>query len=154
MAANRGVRSAEPVDADARSARVLRDVYSMVREAPEIAARHGMTMRELASWASAEEQRATVEGLCRFEDARGELLLRRARVRAAARLLKLTGEASSEETRRKACVDLLTLDVSFVARPVRDEGGEGAMEVLQEGPEADSIRAALERGGSRAFGEG
>ncbi len=151
---NRGVRGSESVDADALSARVLRDVYSMVREAPEIAARHGLTMRELASWASAEEQGATVAGLCRLEDARAELLFRRARVKAVIRLTRLTGEASGEETRRKSCVDLLTLEGSFLSRKSRADEGEGAMVVLQEGPEAESIRAALERSGSRALGEG
>lgn len=148
MGAKRGV----VVDADVRSGRVLRDVYSLVREAPQIAERHGMTLRELASWASSEEERRTVEGLCRFEDARAELLLRRARVSAARRLLRLSLEASSEETRRKACVDLLRIGSSSGLRRVceEEEEGESGMEVLQDGPEAEVIRETLERRGAQS----
>ena len=151
MSAKRGVTAGEVLDAGSRSARLLRDVYSQVREAPQIAERHGMTLRELAAWAGAEESRTTVEGLCRFEDARAELLLRRARVKAARRLLRLSGEASSEETRRKACVDLLRLGGASAARRASEEEDvEGAMELLQEGPEAEAIRELLERGGARS----
>lgn len=152
MSATRGVRGAGSVDADALSARILRDVYAMIREAPQIAERHGMTMRELAAWASGAEQGATVAGLCRLEDVRAELLFRRARVKAVIRLTRLTGDASGEETRRKACVDLLSLRGSFLARGGGEE--EGAVVVLQEGSEAESIRSALERSGARAHGEG
>ncbi len=151
MSAKRGVTACEALDAGSRSARLLRDVYSQVREAPQIADRHGMTLRELAAWAGTEEARSTVEGLCRFEDARAELLLRRARVKAARRLLRLSGEASSEETKRKACVDLLRIGASSGVRRMREEEEfEGAMEVLQEGSEAEAIREFFEKGGARS----
>lgn len=113
-----------------------------------VARRRGMTIDELARWAVEDAEGVTaldaLAALRRLEDARAALVVSRMRVRAATALLRLAQEADSEETRRKACADLLTLEPPTHG----DERGEEAeAPAVDEATEA-LLREALERRGA------
>jgi hypothetical protein len=79
-----------------------------------------LSLPELATWAG---ERATLESLQSLRvlaDLRTQLIVSRYRAHAAARLIELTGNAATEETMRKACVDLLKVAIT----PWRDEVAE------------------------------
>ncbi len=82
-------------------------LYAKRGELKALARRHGLTLDELARRASEPDAARTVSSLRRLAEARAGVLLARARSDAATLLLSLAQSATSEETRRRACVDLL-----------------------------------------------
>ena len=85
---------------------------------------HGMPLDELVDWANKPQTRRTLAGLCVLADAQTQLLLSRYRLVAATRLI---GQATAEdgtlpaEQVRKACVDLLKIELTRAASLDRDE---------------------------------
>lgn len=84
----------------------------------ELGQRHGLALPELSAWAARPDTQRTVAGLCLLADLQTQLLLSRYRLVAATRLVgQATGqeESLSPEQVRKACVDLLKIELERVA---------------------------------------
>lgn len=115
-------------------------LYAKRGELKGMARRHGLTLDELARRASEPDASRTVSSLRRLAEARAGVLLARARADATTLLLSLAQSATSEETRRRACVDLLKTpahgsdDHSDAADddPAHDEGASASLLGLLE----------------------
>lgn len=132
------------VETNARDDAVLNAIVANKAGLGAVARRHKMTLAELAAWAAAPEQARALEETRALADARVPIALAQARAAAAEELLRLAREAKSEETQRKASLDLLRLEakasgVPGASAPTLQEGAE-AIEITQE--QADRFLAA------------
>lgn len=83
----------------------------------------GLTLRETARWSATREGAETIASLQSLAEARSSLVVSRAKADAARALVTLARDQEAKETARKACVDLLRLEVVSLGRdPVGDEG--------------------------------
>ena len=108
------------------------DVLSLARQ-------HALSFDELVDWACRAKTRRTIAGLCELADAQTQLLLSRYRLVAATRLIaQATADADTlpPEQVRKACVDLLKIELSRAA-----ELGSGAD--ANEDAAFESLRSAV-----------
>jgi hypothetical protein len=96
---------------EASSAELLRKVYEAREDPRELAESMGLSLAELAAWAGAPGTVAALKGLRALADMQTQLILSRYRLTAAAKLLALADQEDSGELARKACVDLLKLDL-------------------------------------------
>lgn len=99
---------------------------------------HAIARREripIADLASAEDL-ATLETLLAIESTRAALTITRARAAAAEALLDLARNADAPETRRRACVDALTLEIPRAPLPVKPTDPAHLLALL-EAPERD-----------------
>jgi len=87
--------------------RLLGALYEGRRDLAELAAAERLTLTRLAAWANEDETSAVLEGLCRLDDVRTQMLVSRYRTLAAAHLFELARAESGGELARRACVDLL-----------------------------------------------
>lgn len=118
---------------------LLADLVGSRTTARTTAEKRGLTLRELARWATDSENRAALAALQELADAQAGLVISRARAEAARRLLLIAKQKDAPETARKACVDLLGL-----AGPGRaDATGPDASALHAE------IRAFLEAAGAQ-----
>lgn len=102
--------------------------------------RHGVPLGKLAAWAGEPKTQRTVAGLCLLADLQTQLLLSRYRLVAASRLVQqATGqdEALTPEQVRKACVDLLKIELERVSA-VSLESAE-----LLDDPALEGLRRAV-----------
>jgi len=95
---------------------LILDLISGDRDLLTLAAEHKLKPDALAAWVHQETNRQCLSGLCLLADLQTQVLLSRYRLLAATRLIRLaTGEESDEknarDTARRACVDLLKLDL-------------------------------------------
>ncbi len=90
-----------------RTERLMRALYEAQQDLDELARKEKLTLTRLAGWANDAETIAALDGLCRLNDVRAQLLVSRYRTLAAARLFELAKDESAGELARKACVDLL-----------------------------------------------
>lgn len=110
-----------------RAASLIDDLFDGRPGLRAIAARHGVSLRDLASWMDDPECAASVGALLRLAEARTGMIVGRARSAAAKSLGRLALNHDSPETARKACVDLLKLDgLPAIATP--DAGAPGMSE--------------------------
>ena len=95
--------------------RAVEQLLSRVYEAEEdpraMADSLGLSLRELAAWADRPGNAAVLGGLRRLGDTQTQLILSRYRRTAAAKLLALANQEDDAELARKACVDLLKLEL-------------------------------------------
>lgn len=121
---------------------LIADIIAAEADWTGIAERHGLTPEELSAWARREANRETLRGLCVLADLQAQVLMSRCRLLAATRLLSLaTGgeEGAAPEVARKACVDLLRLDMR--SPEAAAERGRGA----SDGAELDAAHEELRR---------
>ena len=130
-----------------RRASLIRDIFNAEHDVVALAQAHNLSPDELAAWAQRTENQRCLGGLCVLADVQTQLLLSRYRLLAATRLIRLATqeeESASAEVARKACVDLLRLDLKRADAGAGEDAGEEAMEDFA------SLRAALyESDGSR-----
>lgn len=108
-------------------------------DAPEaVAERHGMTLRDLAHWATRAPTIEFMRRVRRLTEERASLAIGRARLGAAHALRRLAEDAEHPETARKACVDLLKLDPA--PPPVPPQAGPAPTERDEAG-----VRRLLDR---------
>ena len=100
------------------SGELLADLTRAALTPAGLAARHNLSLRELAAWFAEPDTRAALNAVCALADAQASLVISRARARAARRLLRIAANPESPETARKACVDLLNLPTGA---PQRDD---------------------------------
>ncbi|MFN3166029.1 MAG: hypothetical protein ACE37H_03080 [Phycisphaeraceae bacterium] len=99
----------------AQTRALLDDLASAEYDVLSLARRHGLSLDALIAWADRPETRRALSGLCVLADAQAQLLLSRYRLAAATRLIaQVTAEADAlpAEQVRKACVDLLKIELS------------------------------------------
>lgn len=87
--------------------RLLDALYEGQADLTDLAAQERLSLLELAAWANELATMHALDGLCRLNDVRAQLLISRYRTLAAAQLFELTQAESPGEIARKACVDLL-----------------------------------------------
>lgn len=123
----------------------------------DLAGEMSLTLPELGEWAARPSNQAALAAIARLSDWRGQMIVSRFRAEAAVRLVQLaTGSDASDETVRKACVDLLRAQVPSLREP-----GRGSRDVLLHAglqlaatPSERTILEALERlGRMNAEGE-
>ncbi|MEM9414561.1 MAG: hypothetical protein AAGA29_03665 [Planctomycetota bacterium] len=117
--------------------------------------RHGVGLSKLSAWAALPKTQRTVAGLCLLADLQTQLLLSRYRLVAATRLVgQATGqdESLSPEQVRKACVDLLKIELDRVAavsleavEALDDPAFESLKRVMLGGEEVEPQMDADER---------
>ncbi len=120
---------------------LAKGLYAKRGELSAFARRHGMTLDELARRTSEPETNRSIVSLRRLAEARAGVLLARARADATSLLLTLARSAGSDETRRRACVDLLKAPAAVTTPEERDDDEDGS---IDEGAAA-SVRSMLER---------
>lgn len=107
---------------------LIQDIFNAEHDVVALAHTHGLSPDELASWASSAENQQCLTGLCVLADIQTQLLLSRYRLLAATRLIRLAtqeDESASADVARKACVDLLRLDLKRAeAKDANDEADE------------------------------
>lgn len=108
---------------DKLSLRLFKDILSARYDLVSLARRHKLAPVELSDWIAAAKNRRVLERLCLMADVQAQLLLSRYRMLAATRLIKLATEETGDEpkgkgsgdTARRACVDLLKMELRRVA---------------------------------------
>ncbi|QQE13639.1 hypothetical protein JD969_09315 [Planctomycetota bacterium] len=109
---------------------LIEDLVDAKHDLKELGERYNLQVDELAEWAGEGENARTLAGLCFLADMQTQLMLSRYRLLAADRLVRLAtgddGEASAEVS-RKACVDLLKMDLK------RADGGGVVRDVMEDG---------------------
>jgi hypothetical protein len=105
----------------------------------------GVTLERLITLAQDNRTREALDGLATLEDIRARMLLARVRTSIVGRLIALAGNEEAGELSRKACVDLLKLNLApRNTEPPRDEASPPA-----EQPDItfdeDAVRALFER---------
>ncbi len=125
-------------------------LYEAQQDLAELARNEKLTLTRLAGWANDATTIASLDGLCRLNDVRAQLLVSRYRTLAAARLFELAKDESAGELARKACVDLLKVCLIPLT------GGEGAgvsTDALPSVVNESAVRRLLSELGREATGE-
>lgn len=100
-----------------RRQRLIRDLVAAQHDLITLADQHRLRADDLAQWISDPDNQFTLAGLCRLADLQTQVLLSRYRLLAAGQLVKLATQANPDQpaaandVARKACVDLLKLDL-------------------------------------------
>lgn len=112
----------------------------------ELAERSGLTLIELAQWASARNGARLLEGLARLAELRARMVIARYRATAAASLIEMATRNDGSETARKACVDLLRLTPDITPPPSSPDAGatNGGEPAGLPAPSEAAILEALE----------
>lgn len=129
--------------------RLIRDIAVADQDMMALGVKYGLNADEIAEWVNDPQTQRALTGLCVLADFQTQLLLSRYRYLAAGRLIQLATDQEAEgasDMARRACVDLLKLDVRPSAAS-EGEGGEPSRDVL------DSLREALYSGVANAGGE-
>lgn len=93
---------------------LISDIVAALHNPIELCQSHGLSLDDLASWISDPTNRQTLGGICVLSDLQAQVLLSRYRLHAAGRLIKLATADSPDVSRdvaRRACVDLLKMDL-------------------------------------------
>lgn len=127
-----------------RRGALLRDIFNAEHDVVALAEAHGLTPDALAAWAADAGNRQCLAGLCVLADVQTQLLLSRYRLLAATRLIRLATEEAEgvkPDDVRRACVDLLRLDLK---RAGGAGGGTEDDEPRESGPvDRDGLRELL-----------
>ncbi|MEX0652666.1 MAG: hypothetical protein WD534_03545 [Phycisphaeraceae bacterium] len=130
-----------------RRAALLRDIFNAEHDVVGLAEAHGLTPERLATWAGESDNQACLAGLCVLADYQTQLLLSRYRLLAANRLIRLATqeeEGTGADVARRACVDLLKLDLKRAMEHTSGSAGDEGEETGEE--DVTALRAALFEG--------
>lgn len=97
-----------------RRERLVADILAGEHDVLTLGERHKLKPDKLAAWVIDPENHRVLRGLCVLADMQTQLVLSRYRRLAAGRLIRLAtdeGDEKAAEVARKACVDLLRLDM-------------------------------------------
>ncbi len=125
----------------------MHSLYEAQQDLDQLARQEKLTLTRLAGWANQPDTMAALDGLCRLNDVRAQLLVSRYRTLAAARLFELAKDEGAGELARKACVDLLKVCLIPLT------GGEGAGEAASAAPsviDESAVRRLLSEFGREA----
>lgn len=127
-----------------RQAALLRDIFNAEHDVVALAEKHELTPSDLAAWAGERATQARLAGLCALADYQTQLLLSRYRLLAANRLIRLATQedsGTSDDVARRACVDLLKLEMKRATSDGASTEADAAEATEADGVEA--LRAAL-----------
>jgi len=94
-----------------RSLRMIEDIVHARHDLVALAKAHQVTPEQLAAWIGQGQTHHTLQSLCVLADIQTQLMLSRFRLVAAGRLIKLATDESDADIGRRACVDLLRLEL-------------------------------------------
>lgn len=94
-----------------KNERLMKTIYDAQEDLYDLAVRESLTLTKLSKWANDVNTIEALDGLCRLNDARAQLLVSRYRTLAAAKLFELAKDEDGGEISRKACVDLLKVSL-------------------------------------------
>ncbi len=101
----------------------------------------GLTLTELAKWASQPKNANILENLARLADVRTQMLVSEYRATAAIRLIEIATDSEGGEVSRKACVDLLRADLGvFKQTPTQTNEDQSPAQ-----PSEEAILNALQK---------
>jgi hypothetical protein len=116
----------------------------------ELAAELGLTLADLAAWASDAHNIRALEILARLADIRAQLVVSKYRANAAAQLIQIATASNQSDLSRKACVDLLEADLGAFEFPQSEVSHSDHDTAVVE---PDDVLATLERIGREALDE-
>jgi len=95
---------------------LIRDIFNATHDVVALAEAHGLTPARLAEWISDPENQRCLSGLCVLADMQTQLMLSRYRLVAVTKLIQQATQQEdvSAEQARKACADLLKLELTRV----------------------------------------
>ena len=105
----------------------------------KLAEKLGLTLTELAKWASEPKHARVLENLARLADIRAQMLVSEYRASAAIRLIEIATDSEGGEVSRKACVDLLRADLGVFDKTQSSE------DQLPAQPSEEAILNALQK---------
>lgn len=117
---------------------ILWDIFHCRHDVLTLAEAHGVDVELLARWVHQPSVQRVLSGLCMLADFQTQILLSRYRSVAAGKLLRLAnGEAEAagkggSDVARRACVDLLRLDLKRTQTPESGEKWRGLEELEEE----------------------
>ena len=97
-----------------RRRQLIGDIISAKHDLISLSDQYNLEPDDLAAWIADPNNHRTLSGLCVLADLQTQVLLSRYRLLAAGRLIKLAteeGPENSGDVARRACVDLLKLDL-------------------------------------------
>jgi len=109
----------------AKHKQLIADIIAAEADWTGIGERHNLTPERLSHWAQQDQNQLTLRGLCVLADLQTQILLSRCRLVAATRLLSLASgneDGATPEISRKACVDLLRMDLRSTESELSDQG--------------------------------
>ncbi len=105
-----------------RSKSIMLDLLAAQHDIAALAQRHRVDEIDLAHFALKPVNHRRLIGLCVLADVQTQLVLSRYRAMAATRLIQIaTNEQSDPDLARKACVDLLRLDMKRAEAPQAED---------------------------------
>jgi len=124
-----------------RQARLVRDIFNASHDVVALAEQHSLSPAELAEWIAEPANQRCLSGLCILADLQTQLMLSRYRLVAVTKLIQQATqqEEVTAEQSRKACADLLKLDLQRAGQPDAKDAEADASESL--GP--DQLRQML-----------
>ncbi|MCC7409489.1 MAG: hypothetical protein IT442_15605 [Phycisphaeraceae bacterium] len=126
---------------------MIEDLLGAKEDLVELGKRHGMTVEELAGWILEGENHRVLRGICVLADMQTQVMLSRFRLAAAERLIALAmsreGGEESLDVARRACVDLLKMELKRAEQGVEGEGE--LAEEMEVGETSAARRAAYRR---------
>ena len=128
---------------EANAQALLMRIYEADADPKALAEAQGLSLLELAHSAADPAMRRALHGLRLLADLQAQLLVSRYRVMAAARLVALANTEDGGEVARKACVDLLKLNL------IEGDGAEPTGDAAPAAPavDPDAVLAMLEQVG-------
>lgn len=106
----------------AQRRRLIEDIVSARHDLLALAEAHELSPQQLGAWISEPANYRLLAGLCVLADVQTQILLSRYRLVAAGRLIKLATEEGEGDMARRACVDLLKLDLKRAGGEVMTAG--------------------------------
>lgn len=98
---------------NSKSRKLLQLLCEAQTDILDLAAQEKLSFAKLTAWLNDTATQTTLDGMCRLNDLRAQLLISRYRTLAAARLFELAKDDGGGETARKACVDLLNASLAL-----------------------------------------
>ena len=112
------------------------------RTVTDIAQELGLDLSQLAAWVGDPATLSTLERLARLADIHAQMVVSRYRANAAAQLIQIATAKEPSELSRKACVDLLAVNLNAFDRAPADD----ASRPTTASPRGEAaIRRALEQ---------
>jgi transposase-like protein len=126
---------AEHIDQQTRTA-IIQDIFTANHDVVALAEAHGLTPDQLAQWIGDAANQQCLSGLCVLADLQTQLMLSRYRLVAVTKLIQQATQQEdvSAEQARKACADLLKLDLTRLGFDdvVDEASGDSTMQQLQK----------------------
>lgn len=124
---------------------LIEDIFNAEHDVVALAAAHGLSPKDLADWIEKQENQRCLAGLCVLADLQTQLMLSRYRLVAVTKLIRQATQQEADisaEQARKACVDLLKLDLK---RADLQEAATTAQRLAEEtaGDDLAQLRALL-----------